>query len=402
MSSESFDNCDQALVDFRAEVRAFVDDRLPSTTREKVLAGQPLEKHEHVEWYKILGERGWYTGHWPKSVGGLGWGPMQRWIFDNEIYYRGSPWLIPFGVTFAAPIIYTFGNAEQKDRFLPAIKSADAWWAQGYSETGAGSDLANVSTRGVRDGSDWIVTGSKIWTTTAHWADMIFAIVRTRASEKPQAGLSFMLIDMNSPGISVEPIMTIDGHHHLNQVIFDEVRVPDANLVGEEGKGWGYAKYLLEQERILGAEVGRCALDLDKVKALIRMPRGPRSPLREQQIWSRRAAQLEMRLMALESTALHMLSSEQSGEKIGAMASMLKLVGSELSQDIDAASLDAINDLGLWVQQDESRSLATQWSHPGGVRDGVVSQYLYGRAATIYGGSSEVQRNILSKTVLDR
>ncbi|WP_144097957.1 acyl-CoA dehydrogenase family protein [Croceicoccus sediminis] len=390
------------LADFRAEVRAFVDERLPATTREKVLAGRPLDKHEHVEWHKILNERGWYTGHWPKSVGGLGWSPMQRWIFENEIYYRGSPWLIPFGVTFAAPIIYTFGNDDQKARFLPAIKSGDAWWAQGYSETGAGSDLANVSTRGVRDGSDWIISGSKIWTTTAHWADMIFAIVRTRASDKPQAGLSFILIDMASPGVSVEPIVSIDGHHHLNQVFFDEVRVPDANLVGEEGKGWGYAKFLLEQERILAAEVGRCALDLDKVKALIAQPRGIRPPLGEQGIWSRRVAELEVRLTALESTALHMLSKEQSGEEIGVMASMLKLVGSELSQEIDAASLDAINDLGLSADHFGDSSAVSPWARPDRFRDGVIGQYLYGRAATIYGGSSEVQRNILSKTVLDR
>lgn len=377
---------------FQSEVREFVQARLPRETRDKVCSGRALEKADHVEWQKMLVEKNWYVGHWPKAYGGLDWSPMQRWIFENTLYSHGSPWLIPFGISFVAPVIYTFGTDEQKQRFLPAIRNSEAWWCQGYSEAGAGSDLANVATRAVRDGDEWVISGSKIWTTTAHWADMMFAIVRTSAGSRPQLGLSFVLIDLSVPGVTIRPIRTIDGHHHVNEVLLDEVRIPAGNLIGEEGKGWSHTKFLLDRERMLGAEVGRCSRELERARQLVGLadegcPDGHRLH------WAKRIASLEMRLVALESLAFDVLATHASGNSAGATPSMLKLIGSELSQDIDSAALDAISDTRLRPTDSAAFNALSQ---------GVLDQYLYGRAATIYGGSSEIQRNILSRAILEQ
>lgn len=385
---------------FRSEIRAFCESRMPPAIRAKVLANQRLDKADHVAWQKILAEKGWFTGHWPSRYGGLDWSPLQRWIFENEIYRYGSPWLIPFGVSYVAPVIYNFGTEEQRQRFLPAIRSSDCWWAQGFSEAGAGSDLAGVQTRAVRDGDQWVINGTKLWTTMAQWADMMFAIVRTAPAERPQEGLSFVLIDMNTPGVTVRPIITIDEGHHVNEVILDDVRIPADNLIGEEGRGWTYSKFLLGNERLLAADVGRNMLRLDDLRSMTRQVRTAGRPLADDPSWGRRIATIEARLMTLESLALSLLAEQQSGTDPGARASSLKLLASEIIQEIDGAMIDAIGHAGLSYQ---TEALDAGWT---GVAAGPphaageVREYLHGRVATIYGGSSEIQRNIIAKAVL--
>lgn len=388
------------LSGFRYEVREFCQSRLPSTIRAKVLANQHLDKEDHIKWQKILAEKGWFTGHWPKKYGGLDWSPKQRWIFENEIYRNGSPWLIPFGISYVAPIIYNFGTEDQRQRFLPAIQSSDCWWAQGFSEAGAGSDLAGVQTRAVRDGNDFIVNGTKLWTTMAHWADMMFAIVRTEPSKQPQQGLSFVLIDLNDSGVTIRPIRTIDECHHVNEVILDDVRIPGNNLIGNLGSGWSYSKFLLGNERLLAADVGRSMLRLEDLRSMsLHVKNGGRA-LANDTSWRRRLAALDVRLMALESLALSLLAEQQSGADPGARASALKLISSEIQQEIDGAMIDAIGYSGLSYQT-EALNAAWVGSAVGPPHAaGGIREYLYGRAATIYGGSSEIQRNIIAKAVL--
>jgi alkylation response protein AidB-like acyl-CoA dehydrogenase len=297
-------------------------------------------------------------------------------------------------------VLYTYGSREQCERFLPDIRNSNLWWAQGYSEPGAGSDLARVATRAVRDGTDWLITGRKIWTTYAHWADMLFAIVRTEDGGRPQQGLSFMLIDLHSPGITIRPIETIDGCHHLNEVTFDDVRVPADNLIGEPGKGWLYSKFLLGNERLLGAEVGRCAFMLQRLEQVLSDIPVAGQALIDDPRWRARTASLQARLMSLESLALSLLAEQEAGEDPGARASTLKLLGSHIAQDIDVASLDAVS-VGGPVYQTEA--LDAGWTgHIVGhaTAPGIVREYLHGRANTIVGGSSEIQKNIIAKAVL--
>jgi alkylation response protein AidB-like acyl-CoA dehydrogenase len=388
-----------ALEGFRQEVREFCKARLPPDIRAKVLANRPLDKSDHVRWQKILAENGWFTGHWPVAEGGLGWTPLQRWVFESEAYRQGAPWLIPFGATYVAPVLYTFGSEAQRRRHLPAIRSSDCWWAQGYSEPGAGSDLAAVSTRAERDGDDWIVTGVKLWTTMAQWADMMFALVRTSAADRPQNGLSFLLIDLRSPGVSIRPIRTIDQHHHVNEVVLDQVRVSGADLVGEPGQGWTYAKFLLGHERLVGADVGRCSRKLEDLRALSLAVGSAGRPLARDAAWRRRIASIQARLMGLESLAASMLTQHQSGGDPGARASVLKLLWSEISQDIDGAAMDALGHAGLPYPVE---TLSPDWAGAAGPSHaaGFAREYLHGRALTIYGGSSEIQRNIIAKAVL--
>ena len=388
------------LFRFRSEVRAFCQSNLSPALRAKVLANQHLDKADYIGWQKILAGKGWFTGHWPKEYGGLDWNPLQRWIFENEIYQYGSPWLIPFGVSYVAPVLYTFGTEAQRQRFLPAIRSSDCWWAQGFSEAGAGSDLAGVLTRAVRDGDHWIVTGTKLWTTMAQWADMMFAIVRTAPSERPQEGLSFVVIDMNAPGVTVRPIRTIDECHHVNEVILDDVRIPADNLIGDPGRGWTYSKFLLGNERLLAADVGRSMRRLDDLRAMTLDVRNGGRPLADDPVWRRRIAAVEVRLMALESLALSLLAEQQSGIDPGARASSLKLLASESIQDIDGARIDAVGSAGL---SDQTEALDAAWAGAAAGplhAAGEMREYLHGRVATIYGGSSEIQRNIIAKAVL--
>lgn len=390
---------DPVLQALREEVRALCRDWLPEDIRRKVVLNQHLDKDDHVRWHRILGDAGMLVAHWPEVCGGRGWSRLQRWVFENEVYRAGSPWLVPFGITYVGPIIYTFGTEAQKVRWLPDIAQAKSWWAQGYSEPNAGSDLASIRTRAVRDGDHYIVNGQKTWTTMAQWADMMFVLARTDDSGPPQHGISFLLVDMSAPGITVRPIGTIDGEHHINEIFLDEVRVPAENLVGVEGGGWTYAKFLLGNERLLAAEVGKA----QRLMAQLDMFMGDTSiatpSLSQDTSWRRRRAELESRILALESLSYDLLGQAEAGQDPGALASLLKIVGSELIQAITGTLLDILAKRGLSIAPDRLEDGSGKDRLPEG-GSGAIAEYLYDRAATIYGGSSEIQRNIMAKAAL--
>ena len=385
--------------EFRAEVRRFAR-RLPVDLRHKVMNNLKLEKQDYVAYLKLLHEQGWAVGHWPRAYGGCDWTPLQRFIFEEETSEAGAPWLIPFGVNYVGPILYTFGSQAQKERFLPRIRSSDDWWAQGYSEPGAGSDLAGLRTRAVRDGDHYIVTGQKIWTTYVQWADWMFCLVRTSQEDRPQKGISFLLIDMKSPGITIRPIITMDMCHDVNEVFFDAVRVPVEHLVGEEGGGWTYAKVLLSNERVLVAEVGRSTRQLRRLDQLANETLRGGKPLRDYAPFARRLAELRLRHFVLQSTCYQAVADAMAGSEPGAEASLMKIRGSELQQDIAEAMVDA---LGLAGMAYDARDLDGMGLAPGlgpFEAPGILKDHLHGRAATIYGGSNEIQRNIIAKLAL--
>ena len=394
--NELFSSAEQ----FRAEVRRFCDEKLPAGLKHKVLNNLLIEKEDYVQYLKILHAQGWSAGHWPQKYGGCNWNPLQRFIFEEETTQAGAPWLIPFGVNYVGPIIYTYGSAPQKERFLPAIRSTDEWWAQGYSEPGAGSDLASLRTRAVRDGDFYVVTGQKIWTTYVQWADWIFCLVRTSSEDRPQKGISFLLIDMKTPGITIRPIATMDGYRHVNEVFFDEVRVPCENLVGKEGEGWGYGKVLLANERVLVAELGRSTRQLRRLEQLVRTTQRGGRPLVEDPAFARRVAELKFRLHVLRSTCYQSVADAMGGTAPGAEASLMKIRGSELQQDIAEAMLDALGLAGIVF--DPAAAHGDGHMPPAGPFEatGILRDHLHGRAATVYGGSNEIQRNIIAKSVL--
>jgi alkylation response protein AidB-like acyl-CoA dehydrogenase len=381
---------DAALRTLRQEVRDFCRERLPEDIRAKVLSGREPDKEDHLRWQRILSERNWLIGHWPREHGGLGWSRLERWIFENELYRVGSPWLVPFGVTYVAPILIHFGSPDQQQRWLGPTARSEIWWAQGYSEPNAGSDLANIQTAAVLDGDSYVVTGQKIWTTMAHWADMMFTLVRTDLSASPQRGISFLLIDLRSRGVTIRPIPTIDGDHHLNEVFLDEVRVPTGNLAGEPGRGWTYAKLLLGNERLLAAEIGKSQRMMAQLEHLMKTTAGPDGrPLAANAAWIQRVTDLGSRMISLEALCYELFLRAEQGRDPGVTASVLKLIGAELIQAISLALTDAVGHVGLAAAYCRGEPSA-----------GIVGQYLYGRAATIYGGTSEIQRNILAKAAL--
>ncbi len=294
---------------FRAEVRAFCEKELPQSIRQKQVRGQHLTKEEYISWLQRLGTRGWNTGKWPKEHGGLGWAPEQHIAFQEELGRAGAPPLMSFGPTMAGPVIYTFGNEAQKKQHLPGIIKGDLWWCQGYSEPGAGSDLAALKTRADRDGDDYIVNGQKIWTSTAHWADWMFALVRTDQKAKKQEGISFILIDMKTPGITVRPIIGITLGHHLNEVFFDNVRVPIANRIGEENKGWTYAKFLLANERVGNVDVAKVEGNIEQIRQLMAETKEGGKSLTEDPILRRRLAELEVGLATVKALMADQLAA---------------------------------------------------------------------------------------------
>jgi alkylation response protein AidB-like acyl-CoA dehydrogenase len=385
---------------FRAEVREFCASALPAALKHKVARNLVLEKEDYLSYLRVLERRGWVVGHWPAEYGGCGWSPLERFVFEEETALAGAPWLIPFGVNYVGPVIYTFGSEAQKRRFLPAIRDSSEWWAQGYSEPGAGSDLAGLRTRAMRDGEHYVVTGQKTWTTYVQWADWMFCLVRTGSDAPPQSGISFLLVDMRSPGITIRPIATMDGYHHVNEVFFDAVRVPVENLVGAEGKGWTYAKFLLANERMLVSEVGRSARQLLRLQVIAaRAERGGR-PLRDDPSFARRLAELELKLFVLQASCYSALAETIRGADPSAAASIMKLRGSELRQEIAEALVDALGLAGIVF---DPRSVAGEGAaSPFGESDspGIVRDHFHSRAATIYGGSNEIQRNILAKAAL--
>ncbi len=384
-------------VHFREEVRAFCDTELPAETREIVVSGRPLEKRHYVDWQKRLHGRGWIAGHWPREFGGQDWTPAQSFIFQEETSRAGAPWLLPFGVNYVGPVIYTYGSPEQRERHLPGILTSDVFWCQGYSEPGAGSDLARLSTRAVRDGDSYVVNGSKIWTTMAHWADWIFCLVRTDAEARPQGGISFLLIDMTTPGITVRPIRSIDGQHHLNQVFFEDVRVPAGNLVGEENRGWTYAKFLLGHERVLAAEVGKAGRYLDRARRIATQRPAPNGSLADDPRWRDRYARLKLRATTLEWTTLRLLDRVMSGEADGVGASTLNIRGSELIQDISEFTVDTLGAEALGAHPASPRPNGGDANAERFDASGLTGEFLYNRATTIFGGSNEIQRGIIAR-----
>lgn len=391
---------DCGRTEFRDEVASFCRRELPADIREKVRLNQHLSKSDYVRWLRILHAKGWLIGHWPVEHGGQGWSRLKRWVFENEAYRQGSPWLAPFGITYVGPVIYTFGSAAQKARWLAPTASHEIWWAQGYSERGAGSDLANLQTRAVRDGDHYVVTGHKIWTSMAGWADMMFTLVRTDPAAKPQRGISFLLIDLKSPGVTIRPIRSIDLTEELNEVFLDEVRVPVENLVGDEGQGWTYAKFLLDNERLLAAETGKAQRLIAQLQFFLREIRDGGLPLIEQPAWRKRLGELEVKRLALESLCGQMFAELGAGSDPGPAASMLKIASSELLQAISGAQVDALATGGLTFEADLlARGAGREPAAPPGA-SGALAEYLHGRVYTIWGGASEVQRNIIAKAVL--
>ncbi len=385
---------------FQEEVRAFIEAKLPQDIREKVRRGLKLEKDDYLRWQRILYEKGWIAPHWPKKYGGCEWDAVRRYIFEEEQGRAGCPRIIAFGLRMVGPVIYTFGNEEQKARFLPRILSSEDWWCQGYSEPGAGSDLASLQTRAVRDGDHYVVNGTKTWTTMAQWADWIFCLVRTRTDGKPQEGISFLLIDMKTPGIEVTPIVTIDGGREINTVFFSDVRVPVQNLVGEENKGWTYAKFLLSHERSGIARVGASKAQLARLKEIAAEETAGGRPLIEDPDFRREIASIEIDLMALEYTELRYLMAGEKNEAPGAEANMLKIRGTEIQQRLSELLMNA---MGLYAHPYVPEALEYGWNEAPIGPDQAATMaptYFNMRKTSIYGGTNEIQKNIMAKMVL--
>lgn len=376
---------------FQEEVRAFLRDNFNADLAARIHDPKTF-KAATIEWQKKRFDKGWVAPGWPVEHGGCGWSDTQKYIFDSALAEAGAPDVPPFGLKMVGPVIYTFGSDEQKQRFLPGILNGDTWWCQGYSEPGAGSDLAGLQTRAERDGDEYIINGTKIWTTYAQYADWIFALVRTDNSGKPQQGISFLLIDMKSPGITVSPIIAIDGEHHLNEVSFENVRVPVGNRIGEENQGWTYAKALLSHERTALSGIAYCKQVLSKVRALAAEENDDGDSLLNSATFQARMADIEMELMALEYTELRVLATVAKGGAPGMESSLLKLKGTELQQAVQSLFFDVAGLYGSVLPVDDDLA---ELGHDYG--DRARREYMYGRACTIYGGSNEVQKNIIAK-----
>jgi alkylation response protein AidB-like acyl-CoA dehydrogenase len=392
---------------FREEVRAWVRENLPQDIAHKVHNALRLSRDDMQRWAKILGKKGWLGYGWPQQFGGPGWTAVQKHLFEEECALAGAPRLLPFGPVMVAPVIMAFGNAEQQQRFLPGIASGEVWWSQGYSEPGAGSDLASLKTRAERktipgQGDVFIVNGQKTWTTLAQHGDWIFCLVRTGTEGKPQAGISFLLIDMKSPGVTVRPITLLDGEQEVNEVFFDNVEVPAANLIGEENKGWTYAKHLLSHERTNIADVNRSKRELERLKRIARAE-GVYDPAEggaDARRFRDEIAKLEVDVVALEMLVLRVLSAEKSGKNSLDIAGLLKIKGSEIQQRYSELMMLAAGPFALPYIPDAMEA-GWQGEFVGAAHCApLASTYFNMRKTTIYGGSNEVQRTIVAQTVL--
>jgi alkylation response protein AidB-like acyl-CoA dehydrogenase len=390
---------------FRADVRAFFAAELPADIRAKVRLGRRLHKDDLVRWQKILYRRGWGAGMWPRRYGGAGWSVVEQHIFDEEGAAAEAPPQIPFGLRMVAPVLMSFANTAQQSYFLPRIISGQDWWCQGYSEPGSGSDLASLRTSAVREGAHYRVNGQKTWNTLGQYADWIFCLARTSNDARPQQGISFLLIDMRSPGITLRPIITIDGEHEINDVFFDNVRVPVENLVGEENKGWTYAKFLLLHERTNNAGIGHCKRALKRLKEIATRQLHNGRPLIEDPRFRDRIAQVELDLMALEITNLRVLSAVSTESRApGPEVSLLKIKGSELIQQLAELQMHALGHDALPYLRE---ALEVDWipasllaDHYGAFAPPLTGQYFNFRKATIYAGSTEIQKNVIAKLIL--
>ena len=390
---------------FRAEVRAFLEAELPADIRSKVRLGRRMHKDDLVRWQKILYRRGWGAGMWPQRYGGADWSVVEQHIFDEEGAAAGAPPQIPFALRMVAPVLMSFATAAQQNYFLPRIISGEDWWCQGYSEPGSGSDLASLRTSAVREGAHYRVNGQKTWNTLGQYADWIFCLVRTSSDARPQQGISFLLIDMKSPGITVRPIVTIEGEHEINDIFFDNVQVPVENLVGEENKGWTYAKFLLSHERTNNAGIGNCKRALKRLKEIATRQLHNGRPLLEDSRFRDRIAQVELELMALEVTNLRVLSAVSTESRApGPEVSLLKIKGSEIIQQLAELQMHALGHDALPYLRE---ALEVDWvpgpllaDHYAAFAPPLTGQYFNYRKTTIYAGSTEIQKNIISKLIL--
>ncbi|NDE41994.1 MAG: pimeloyl-CoA dehydrogenase large subunit [Betaproteobacteria bacterium] len=380
---------------FRVDIRAWVRDQLPADIAHKVHNALQLSREDMQRWGQILGKQGWLGHAWPKEFGGPGWNSVQKHLFEEECALAGAPRVVPFGPVMVAPVIMAFGNAEQQQRFLPGIASGTVWWSQGYSEPGSGSDLASLKTRAERQGNSYVVNGQKTWTTLGQYGEWIFCLVRTSNEGKPQTGISFLLIDMKSPGITVRPIVLLDGSVEVNEVFFDNVLVPADNLVGEENKGWHYAKHLLAHERTNIADVNRAKRELERLKRIARS-----EGVYEDTRFRDEIAKLEVDVVALEMLVLRVLAAETAGKQSLDIAGLLKIRGSEIQQRYSELMMLAAGPYALPLIREameagwQGDAVGALWCAP------LASTYFNMRKTTIYGGSNEVQRNIVSQVVL--
>ncbi|MEM9750934.1 MAG: acyl-CoA dehydrogenase family protein [Pseudomonadota bacterium] len=391
-------------LDFRDEVRAFLAEALPQRLRDKAAATPSVfvEPDVSLEWQKTLHEKGWLVYHWPEEFGGTGWTPIQRYLFERECALAGAPSLPVLGLKLLGPVICEFGTKEQQARVLPGIQTADDYWCQGFSEPGAGSDLASLKTKAELKDGRYVINGSKIWTTHAHHSTHIFCLVRTKQDVKQQEGISFLLVDLRQPGVKVRPIISMAGDHEVNEVFFDNAETEAENLVGEEGQGWTIAKFLLENERGGSCFAPKLLADLEKIRTrLEKTPDGEDGVLSNDAELTRRIAEIELEAQALETTELRILADLAQGRPAGPNTSIVKLVASDLRQKVDATALSVAGYYGL--------NLETQRPLYGNNRPAVLDDefsqlaapnYLNGRAWTIFGGTNEVQRSIIAKTVL--
>lgn len=387
---------------FRDEVRSFFAEKYPADICEKQDEGIPLSREDTIRWQKILYEQGWFALNWPEEFGGTGWTPVQKYIFANEMAAVNAPAIVPFGVAMVGPVIYTFGSEEQKQRFLPDILASDTWWCQGYSEPGSGSDLASLKTKADRDGDDYVVNGTKTWTTLGHVADWIFCLVRTSSDvARRQEGISFLLIDMSTPGVTVKPIITIEGDREVNEVHFDDVRVPVENLVGDEGKGWTYGKVLLQHERTNTAGPARSRYRLNRLKEKASQSVHDAAPFLTDHNFARKLATAEIELKALEYTSLRTLAAVATGKAPGPESSILKIMGTELEQSLDALFVEAAGYYALpYVPEQYVVDFSDEDRIGHGAETKTSLRYFNNRKATIYAGSNEIQKNIIAKHVL--
>jgi alkylation response protein AidB-like acyl-CoA dehydrogenase len=383
---------------FREEVRAFLKEKLPKEMSDTIRAGGELGKEGHDKWHAILNEQGWLAPNWPTEFGGAGWNAVQRHIWEEEAAAANAPRIVPFGLSMLAPVLQKFGSKEQQDHYLPKILSGEHWWCQGYSEPGAGSDLASLKTRAVREGDHYIVNGQKTWTTLGQYANWIFCLVRTDPEAKQQEGISFLLIDMDTPGIEVRPIILLDGTHEVNEVWFTDVKVPVENLVGEENKGWTYAKYLLTHERTNIAGVGFSQAGLAAVKRMARAEKHNGKPLMANPYFASRVAQVEIDLMAMSTTNLRIVSKAAVGQAPGVEASMLKVKGTIIRQEINDLARRAAGPYAMPFASEavegDNDPIGPDYAGP------VAAQYFNNRKLSIFGGSNEIQRGIIAKTML--
>ncbi|HEX4234264.1 MAG TPA: acyl-CoA dehydrogenase family protein [Caldimonas sp.] len=380
---------------FREQIRAWVRENLPKDISDKVRNAIHLTRDDMQRWAKILGQKGWHGWGWPKEFGGPGWNAIQKHLFEEETALAGAPRVVPFGPVMVAPVIMAFGTPEQQNRFLPGIASGEVWWSQGYSEPGSGSDLASLKTRAERRGDKYIVNGQKTWTTLGQFGDWIFCLVRTSNEGKPQTGISFLLIDMKSPGITVRPIITMEGAHEVNEVWFDNVEVPADQLIGEENKGWTYAKYLLAHERTNIADVNRAKRELERLKRI-----AAAEGVYDDGRFRDQIALLEVDVIALEMMVLRVLSAEKSGKQSLDVAGLLKIRGSEIQQRYSELMMLAAGPAAVPLRRE---LVAAGWQPDqaaGAFVAPLAGTYFNMRKTTIYGGSNEVQRNIVAQTVL--